>query len=67
MGRIYMKDKYKNQLIKKDFGGKEIIAEMGLAVIAVALIIVFRGEINDLVTSLMDTAQENIGKLFTMS
>lgn len=58
---------WRNYFIKKDFGGKEIIAEVGLAVIAVALIIVFRGGLYTLVTSLVDLTQDNIEKLFTIT
>ncbi len=54
-------------LIKKDSGGKEIIAEVGLAVIAVALIILFRNQISDIMTDLMEATKNNISDLFSMS
>ena len=49
---------------KKDHGGKEIIVELGLA--AVALLMVYRTEINTLVTGIMSSATTNIGNLFTI-
>ncbi len=50
---------------KKDKGGKEIIVEMGLTVIAVALIVVFRTEIKSLVDTIMAQASTTISGLFT--
>lgn len=62
-----MKNKLREVIIHKDFGGKEIIAEVGLAVIAVALIIVFRGEINTLLSDLIGAAHDKISTLFDIS
>ena len=56
----------KAALVKKDHGGKEIIVELGLAAIAVALLLVYRTEINTLVTGIMSSATTNIGNLFTI-
>lgn len=56
----------KRFLSKKELGGKEIIVEVGLAVIAVALLLVFRKEINILVTTLITAATEKINALFTI-
>lgn len=53
-------------LAKKDHGGKEIIVELGLAAIAVALLLVYRTEINTLVTGIMSQATTTIGNLFTI-
>ena len=50
----------------KDNGGKEIIVELGLAAIAVALLMVYRTEINTLVTGIMTQATTTIGNLFTI-
>ena len=58
---------FKKEMMVRDEGGKEIIVEVGLAVIAVALLIVFRKAISDLVTTLIDSAQENIIKLFQVN
>ena len=54
-----------NMLTEKKTGGKEIIIELGLMVIAVALIIVFRDKINALLTTIMETAGTRITNLFT--
>lgn len=49
---------------KKDNGGKEIIVEVGLAVIAVALLIIFRQAIASLTTTIVTEAQTKIQQLF---
>jgi hypothetical protein len=54
----------KKELMVKDEGGKEIIIEVGLAVIGVALLIVFRKAIVDLTQTLVSNAAVNINKLF---
>ena len=56
----------KSALMAKDNGGKEIIVELGLAAIAVALLLVYRTEINTLVTGIMNQATTTIGNLFTI-
>lgn len=56
---------FKKEMMVKDEGGKEIIVEVGLAVIAVALLIVFRGAVTTLVTNLINAAERNINNLFT--
>lgn len=53
-------------VMAKDNGGKEIIVELGLAAIAVALLLVYRTEINTLVTGIMSQATTTIGNLFTI-
>ena len=53
-----------NMLAVKDNGGKEIIVEVGLAAIAVALLILFRNEIQKLVVAIMATATSKIQSLF---
>ena len=53
-------------VMAKDKGGKEIIVELGLAAIAVALLMVYRTEINTLVTGIMGQATTTIGNLFTI-
>ena len=52
-------------VMKKDKGGKEIIVELGLTVVAVALIVVFRTEIKELVDGIMTAATTTITRLFT--
>lgn len=54
----------KENLMIKDEGGKEIIIEVGLAVIGVALLIVFRKAIIELTQELISEATENIRVLF---
>lgn len=56
----------KAAVMAKDNGGKEIIVELGLAAIAVALLMVYRTEINGLVTGIMSQATTTIGNLFTI-
>ena len=56
----------KAAVMAKDNGGKEIIVELGLAAIAVALLMVYRTEINTLVTGIMSQATTTIGNLFTI-
>ena len=55
---------FKREMMVKDEGGKEIIVEVGLAVIAVALLIVFRDAVTGLVERLINSAETNIGNLF---
>lgn len=56
----------KNKLMIKDDGGKEIIVEVGLAVIGVALLIVYRSAITNLVNELVSECTRNIRSLFKM-
>ena len=55
----------KAAMMASDKGGKEIIVELGLTVVAVALIVVFRTEIKGLVDIIMSTATSTISGLFT--
>ena len=55
----------KKEMMVKDEGGKEIIVEVGLAVIGVALLIIFKDAVTTLVTTLIDDAKTNIQKLFS--
>lgn len=48
----------------KDSGGKEVIMEVGLAVIGVALLILFRKHISELVSNILNTAENKINNLF---
>lgn len=52
--------------LQKRHGGKEIIAEMGLAVIGIAIIILFRTSLGELVSTLMSSAVSQISNLFSM-
>ena len=51
-------------VMKKDKGGKEIIVELGLTVVAVALIVIFRDQIKTLVDNIMGQATTTITGLF---
>lgn len=53
--------------LKKDLGGKELIVEVGLAVIAVGLIIIFQDDIGGLMATLVEKSQTEIDKLFTVT
>lgn len=55
----------KKKLMVKDEGGKEIIIEVGLAVIGVALLIVFRSAITELTQTLINETTCNIRSLFS--
>lgn len=59
-------EKVKTTIVRKDKGGKEIIVELGLAGIAVALLLVYRTQINTLVTGIMNQATTAIQGLFTI-
>ena len=52
--------------LRKRYGGKEIINEIGMAVVGIAVIIIFRGLLSTLVTTLMTSATTQIGNLFSM-
>lgn len=54
----------KTAIMASDKGGKEIIVELGLTVVAVALIVVFRDSIKTLVDSIMSSATTTITGLF---
>ena len=59
-----MRTFFKNLVMAKDNGDKAIVVEVGLAVIGVALLIVFRTAITNLVQSLIFEATSNIRSLF---
>lgn len=54
---------YFNRL-KKDKGGKEILVELGLAVVAVALLVLFKSSISDAITFITTRLQTEITKMF---
>ena len=57
----------KNLFAVKDNGGKEVIVECGLAIIAVALLIVFRSAIGNLVKEVMNKCTNAIDTMFNTS
>ena len=56
-----------NMFAVKDNGGKEVIVECGLAIIAVALLIVFRSAIGNLVKEVMNKCTNAIDTMFNTS
>ena len=69
MNKLVCKAKNKAQEMKaavmaSDKGGKETIVELGLTVVAVALIVVFRDQIKTLVDNIMGQATTTITGLF---
>ena len=66
MNKVTAKAKEVNAAVfGADKGGKEIIVELGLTVVAVALIVVFRTQIKSLVDTIMSSATTTITGLFT--
>ena len=58
--------RWEEKMMKKEQGGKEIIAEVALAVIAVALILIFRTQISSLITTIMTSMNTKVSELFSM-
>lgn len=58
--------RWEGKMMKKEQGGKEIIAEVALAVIAVALILIFRTQISSLITTIMTSMNTKVSELFSM-
>ena len=56
-----------NMFAVKDNGGKEVIVECGLAIIAVALLIVFRSAIGNLVKEVMNKCTSALDTMFNTS
>lgn len=49
----------------KDNGDKAIVVEVGLAVIAVVLLVIFQGEMKDFIESLVGNMTTEIGKILS--
>lgn len=47
-------------LSKKDEGAKEIVIELGLIILVIALLVIFRTQISGLMTRFMNAANETI-------
>lgn len=45
---------------KKDEGAKEIVIELGLIILVIALLVIFRTQITGLMTKFMDAANNTI-------
>lgn len=50
--------------LKKDKGGKEILVELGLAVVAIALLVLFKSSISAAITTITGALQTAINDLF---
>lgn len=59
-----MKAKKYLRNMKKDRGGKEILVELGLAVVAIALLLLFKNSISAAITTITGELQEAISNLF---
>ena len=55
----------KNFLMKKDGGDKAIVVEVGLAVIAVVLLVIFQEEMTDFITTLVGNMTTEIGNILS--
>ena len=58
-----MKKFAENILMKKDNGDKAIVVEVGLAVIAVVLLVVFQGQMSTFLTTLVGDMTKEIGSI----
>lgn len=52
-------------LMKKDNGDKAIVVEVGLAVIAVVLLVIFQGEMKDFIETLVGNMTTEIGNILS--
>ena len=60
-----MRTFFNELLMTKDNGDKAIVVEVGLAVIAVVLLVVFQGEMSDFIESLVGNMTTEITKILT--
>ncbi|MBQ8816128.1 MAG: hypothetical protein IJZ84_02470 [Lachnospiraceae bacterium] len=60
-----MKKFFEKALMTKDNGDKAIVVEVGLAVIAVVLLVLFRSEMTEFITTLVDSMQSQISGILT--
>ena len=64
MTKMGMVDKLKSKMsIKKD-GGKEILTELGLIIVGVVLLVLFRTQVTEIVSSIITKVGEQIKSLF---
>lgn len=57
--------KLMNSFKKMDNGDKAIVVEVGLAVIAVVLLVLFRTEMEEFISTLVDGMQSQISAMLT--
>lgn len=60
-----MKKYVKNFLMKKDNGDKAIVVEVGLAVIAVVLLVIFKTQMTTFLTTLVSDMTKEIGNILS--
>lgn len=60
-----MKQFLSNVFTKKDQGDKAIVVEVGLAVIAVVLLVIFKNEMKEFIETLIGNMQTEISKILT--
>ena len=60
-----MKKFVENVLMKKDGGDKAIVVEVGLAVIAVVLLVIFQGQMSSFITTLVSNMTTEIGEILS--
>ena len=60
-----MKTFFKNLFMTKDNGDKAIVVEVGLAVIAVVLLVIFQGEMTEFVETLVGNMTTEIGNILS--
>lgn len=60
-----MKNFVKNTFMKKDNGDKAIIVEVGLAVIAVVLLVLFQDQMTTFITTLVGDMTTEIGNILS--
>lgn len=61
---MLIKEKFVEKLFGKDKGAKEILVEVGLIVVAVFLIVLFRKQINQIMSDVFTKASSEIKALF---
>ncbi len=54
----------KMNLMKKDAGGKEVLVEIGLAVIAISLLLLFKNAIGTYMDTMMASMTQAMSQLF---
>lgn len=60
-----MKAFFNKVFMAKDNGDKAIVVEVGLAVIAVVLLVIFQGEMTEFVETLVGNMTTEVGKILT--
>lgn len=60
-----MKTFFKNLFMTKDNGDKAIVVEVGLAVIAVVLLVVFQGQMKTFIETLVSNMMTEISTILT--